>query len=97
MESAWERMLDTVEQLADHPDHPIDTDVDARLAELATQAMSDGDIDGELHVPDVVRWLSVLALGHRAVRAARPGVDPESDLGNLRRIATRWLHPARPR
>ncbi|MET1038539.1 MAG: hypothetical protein ABW075_09705 [Aeromicrobium sp.] len=97
MDSAWDRLLDLLDHLAADPERPIDHDVEQSFAELGAQARLDGDIDGELHVPDVARWLAGLAAGHRAVRAAHPDIDPETDLADLRRIVTRWLHPARPR
>jgi hypothetical protein len=97
MDSAWDRLLDLLDQLAADVERVIDHDVETTFAELVTRARLDGDVDGELHVDDVARWLNGLAVAHRAVRAAHPDVDPETDLADLRRIVTRWLHPARPR
>lgn len=97
MDSAWDRLLDQLDQLADHPQRPVDDAVEALLAGLAAEAQRDGDIDGELHVADTARWLAGLAAAHRTVRANHPEVDPDTDLADLRRIVTRWLHPARPR
>ena len=97
MDSAWDRLLDLIDHLAAAPDRPIGPDLEPAFAELSTQAQADGDIDGELHVDDVARWLTGLVTAHRAVRTAHPEVDPDTDLAGLRRIVTRWLHPARPR
>ena len=60
-------------------------------------AQLDGDVDGELHVDDVARWLAGLTTAHRSVRTNHPEIDPDTELAGLRRIVTRWLHPARPR
>ena len=97
MESAWDRLLELVEQLATDPTRPLDADAEGRLAALATEAVADRHIDIELHVPDVTRWLAGLVTAHRALRHTHPEVDTDTELGNLLRIVTRWLHPARPR
>ncbi|MFI5426797.1 hypothetical protein [Aeromicrobium sp. UC242_57] len=97
MESAWDSLLDLLERLATDSALAIDAQTELRFATLATQAVADGTIDRELHVPDIARWLCGLAVAHRAVRASHPESDPDGDLGPLRVIATRWLHPARPR
>ncbi|MET0931506.1 MAG: hypothetical protein ABWX74_18440 [Aeromicrobium sp.] len=97
MDSAWDRLLDLLDQLAADPGRPIDDATESAFAELTTAAQQVGDIDGELHVIDVTRWLAGLATAHRAVRSSHPEVDPDTDLADLRRIVTRWLHPARPR
>lgn len=96
-DSAWDRLLDLIDQLAADPGRPIDPVIEETFASLTTQAVADRDIDTELHVPDVARWLTALVTAHRLVRAAHPEVDPDVDLANIRRIATRWLHPPRPR
>lgn len=97
MDSAWDTMLDLLERLAMDPDLPVDADTELRFAELAQQAMADDTIDRELHLADVARWLCGLAVAHRVVRGAHPQGGPDGDLGPLRVIVTRWLHPARPR
>jgi hypothetical protein len=97
MDSAWDRMLDLIDHLAAAPERPLGPDVEQTFAELSTQARADGDIDAELHVDNVARWLTGLVAAHRAVRAAHPEVDADAHLADLRRIVTRWLHPARPR
>lgn len=97
MDSAWDQLLELIEQLAADPQQPIGPDVEQTFAALATEAIADRDIDGELHVPDVTRWLAGLVTAHRALRTSHPEVDADTELGNLLRIVTRWLHPARPR
>ena len=97
MDSAWDRLLDLVDHLAATPERPIGPDVEQDFAELARQAQLDGDVDGELHVDDVARWLAGLTTAHRSVRTNHPEIDPDTELAGLRRIVTRWLHPARPR
>ncbi|MET0449682.1 MAG: hypothetical protein ABW004_14800 [Aeromicrobium sp.] len=96
MDSAWDQLLDLLDQLAADPQQPVDRGVEARLAALSAEAQRDGDVDGELHVADTARWLAGLATAHRTVRANHPEVDADTDLADLRRIVTRWLHPARP-
>lgn len=97
MDSAWDQLLELIEQLATDPERPIGPDVEQTFAALSTRAIEDRDIDSELHVPDITRWLTGLVVAHRAVRDAHPEVDADTDLGDLLRILTRWLHPARPR
>lgn len=97
MDSAWDRLLDLIDHLAADPSKPVDSAVEETFATLAAQAVAERDIDSELHVPDVARWLSGLVTTHRTLRTTHPEVDPDTELANLRRIATRWLHPARPR
>ena len=97
MDTAWDRLLDLVDHLAATPERPIGPDVEQDFAELARQAQLDGDVDGELHVDDVARWLAGLTTAHRSVRTNHPEIDPDTELAGLRRIVTRWLHPARPR
>ena len=97
MDSAWDRLLGLVDHLAATPERPIGPDVEQDFAELARQAQLDGDVDGELHVDDVARWLAGLTTAHRSVRTNHPEIDPDTELAGLRRIVTRWLHPARPR
>ena len=97
MDSAWDRLLDLVDHLAADPARSLDAEVEQTFATLCAEAMQVRDIDGELHVPDVARWLVGLLHGHRALRDTRPQVDADRDLADLRLIATRWLHPPRPR
>ena len=97
MESAWDRLVALVEQLATDPGLALDADAEETLAELATEAVSDRHIDSELHVPDVTRWLIGLLTAHRTLRETHSAIDADTELGNLLRIVTRWLHPARPR
>ena len=96
MESAWDRLLDLVERLAVDPGLPLGADTDAALVDLSTRAIADRHIDIELRAPDVARWLSGLVTAHRALRDTHGDVDADTELGNLLRIVTRWLHPARP-
>jgi hypothetical protein len=97
MDSAWDRLLELVEQLATDPSRPLDADAEGRLAGLTTEAQAERHIDTELAVPDVTRWLAGLVTAHRALRETHAEVDADTELGNLLRIVTRWLHPARPR
>jgi uncharacterized membrane protein len=97
MDSAWDRLLELVEQLATDPSHPLDAEVEEQLSQLAAEAVADHHIDIELHVDDVTRWLTGLVTAHRALRLSHPEVAADTELGNLLRIVTRWLHPARPR
>lgn len=97
MDSAWDRLLDLIDHLAADPNRPIGPDVEQAFAALASQAMTDRDIDSELQVPEIARWLTALVTAHRTIRASHPQVDADTELANLRRIATRWLHPPRPR
>lgn len=97
MDSAWDQLLALVERLADEPDRALGLELEQQLVELVTRAMNIGDIDTELSVPGTARWVTGLVIAHRTVRETHPDVDPEADLGELLRIATRWLHPARPR
>lgn len=97
MESAWDRLLEMVECLAVDAARPLGADTDAALVDLSTRAIADRHIDIELRATDVARWLSGLVTAHRALRETYADVDPDTELGNLLRIVTRWLHPARPR
>ncbi|MRJ75166.1 hypothetical protein GEV29_01305 [Aeromicrobium sp. SMF47] len=97
MDSAWDRLLDLVDRLATDPTLTIGAENEAEMVPLISAAMEVHDIDSELDVPDVARWLVGLVHAHRAVREAHPEVDPEDDLSDLRVIVTRWLHRARPR
>lgn len=97
MDSAWDRLLDLIDHLAADPRRPIGPDVEQSFTDLAAQAVADRDIDSELHVPDIARWLTALVTAHRTLRASHPDVDADTELANLRRITTRWLHPPRPR
>jgi hypothetical protein len=97
MDTAWDRLLDLLDHLTSAPGRTPGAGLEQTFAELAAEAIAAGDIDSELHVPDVARWLAGLVAAHGAVRTAHPEVDPDTDLADLRRIVTRWLHPARPR
>ena len=89
---AWDRLLEHVEQQTTAVDDP---DVDV-LRELCVAAQTAG-VDTELDADDVARWLAGLLQAHRLVRTAHPEVEADTDLANLLRIVTRWLHPPRPR
>lgn len=95
--SAWDRLLDLLDHFAANPDLPLSPDVERTFATLCTQAIGDGSVDRELHVEDAARWLTGLVVAHRAVREAHPELPPDADLGVLRVVVTRWLHPTRPR
>lgn len=97
MESAWDRLLDQVDRLATDPSLPVGPEEESTFATLTTEAMRVHDVDSELHVPDVARWLTGLVHAHRAVRAAHPEIAADDDLSNLRVVTTRWLHRVRPR
>ncbi len=97
MDSAWDRLLDLIDHLAADSQRPIEAGVEQAFAALAEQAVAERDIDSELHVPDVARWLTRLVAAHRTLRETHPEVDSDTELANLRRITTRWLHPSRPR
>ncbi|AWB91222.1 hypothetical protein [Aeromicrobium chenweiae] len=97
MESAWDRLLDLVDRLATDVSLPVGADTEDAFVPLIAGAMEVHDIDSELHVPDVARWLVGLVHAHRAVRATHPDVHPDDDLSGLRVIITRWLHRVRPR
>ena len=95
-ESAWDRLLDLLDHFAADPRLPITADVERTFAALCSEGMAEGTIDRELHVADTARWLAGLVVAHHAVRQAHPEVEPDDDLAELRLLATRWLHPARP-
>ncbi|WP_456695767.1 hypothetical protein [Aeromicrobium sp. P5_D10] len=97
MQPAWDSLLEQLEQLASDPARPITADVEQNFSTLAEQAMAEGTIDRELHVPDIARWLCGLAVAHREVHRQHARAGQDDDLGPLLVIATRWLHPARPR
>ncbi|MCW2839733.1 MAG: hypothetical protein JWR55_1216 [Aeromicrobium sp.] len=97
MDTAWDRLLDLLDHLTSAPGRTPTAELERTFSGLAAEAIAAGDIDTELHVPDVARWLAGLVIAHAAVRTAHPEVDPDADLADLRRIVTRWLHPARPR
>jgi hypothetical protein len=97
MEAAWDRLLELVERLAVDPAAPLASDAEAALVDLSSRAIAERHIDIELHAPDVARWLAGLVTAHRTLRTSHPEVDADTELGNLLRIVTRWLHPARPR
>jgi hypothetical protein len=96
-DTAWDRLLDQLDHLAGNPDLPLSPGVERTFATLCAQAIGDGSVDRELHVEDAARWLAGLIVAHRAVREAHPDLPPDADLGMLRVMVTRWLHPARPR
>jgi hypothetical protein len=96
-DTAWDRMLDLLDRFADQPDLPLGLDVERTFATLCAEAIEDGSVDRELHVEDTARWLMGLVVAHRTVRDAHPEVPSDTDLGVLRMVVTRWLHPARPR
>jgi hypothetical protein len=93
-ETAWDRLLDLIDHLANSAEVP--DDIEDVFADLCEEATRDGSVDRELHPADTARWLAGLIEAHRAVRAAHPGVAADDDLAVLRVIVTRWLHPARP-
>lgn len=90
MASAWDQLLDLLESTDE-------SDLETTFAELAAQAQRTGDVDAELGIPGVARWLNGLVAAHRAVRAEHPEINVDTEVAELRRIVTRWLHPARPR
>jgi hypothetical protein len=94
-EPAWDRLLELLDQFAGNPNLPLSADVERTFATLCAQAIEDGSVDRELHLPDAARWLTGLVAAFRVVRQAHPEVAPDDDLAVLRVIATRWLHPAR--
>ena len=94
-EPAWDRLLDLLERFASNPNLPLSDDVERTFAALCTQAIEEGSVDRELHLPDTARWLTGLVAAHRVVRQAHPEVPPDDDVAVLRIIVTRWLHPAR--
>lgn len=96
-DTAWDRLLDLLDHFAGNPDLPLSPDVERTFAALCAQATEDGSVDRELHVEDTARWLTGLVVAHRAIRDTHPEVPPDADLGVLRVVVTRWLHPARPR
>jgi hypothetical protein len=97
MDSAWDRLLDLVDHLAADASAAAGQDVERTFATLTAQAIEDHDVDIELNADDAARWLTGLVTAYHVVRAAHSDVDPDTDLADLRRIITRWLHPARPR
>ncbi len=97
MDSSWDRLLDLIDHLAAQPTQPVDHDIETRLQSLCAESMADGYIDSELDARDSARWLGGLLVAYRTLRESHPHVDPDDELADLRRIATRWLHPARPR
>lgn len=97
MDSAWDRLLDLVDHLAADATAAADPAVELTFATLAAEAIAAHDIDLELRADDVARWLTGLVSAYHLVRASNPGGDADTDLADLRRILTRWLHPARPR
>jgi len=93
--SAWDELLDLIDHLAGN-ESPGQS-VERTFSRLITEAISAGDVDGELHVEDTARWLTAMLSAHRSARAAHPEVAADDDLAVLRLIVTRWLHPQRPR
>ena len=94
-EAPYERLLELVDRLACDRDVVIGHDVERTLEQLVIEALADGSVDRELHLPDVVRWLTALAHGYRAIRVDHPEVERDTELALLRLLITRWLHPAR--
>lgn len=97
MDSAWDQLLELIDHLAADATTPVDQQVEQTFTRLTGRAIQERMIDSELHDDDIARWLAGLVTAYRAVRTAHPEVDADTDLADLRRIITRWLHPARPR
>nr|MCW2727712.1 hypothetical protein [Aeromicrobium sp.] len=97
MDSAWDRLLELVDHLAADATAAGDPGVERAFAALTAEAIEARDIDIELHTADVARWLTGLVAAYHVIRATHVDVDADADLADLRRIITRWLHPARPR
>lgn len=93
--TAWDELLDLIDHLAGDHVNAVPDGIEQVFADLCEQGAQDGSIDRELHTADTARWLVGLVQAHRGVRAAHPEVPPDDDLGALRVIVTRWLHPAR--
>lgn len=93
---SWDQLLDTIDHLARDADLVLDDAVERTFATLITDAISDGQVDAELHVDDTARWLTAMLVAHRAAREAHPEVGADDDGAVLRLIVTRWLHPHRP-
>lgn len=96
MDTAWDRLLDLIDHLAENPDRPVDDELEHIFAGLCAEATAEGSVDRELRVRDSARWLCGLVVAHRVVRAHHPDADHDADLAVLRTIVTRWLHPVRP-
>lgn len=94
-EAPYERLLELVDRLATDPDLAIGHDVERTLEQTVIEALADGSVDRELHLPDVVRWLTAVVHGHRALRVDHPQVEGDTELALMRLLITRWLHPAR--
>lgn len=94
-DSAWDRLLDTIDHLAGDGELVLDKSVERTFAVLITEAITMGDVDGELHVDDTARWLTAMLSAHRSARDAHPEIPADDDLAVLRLIVTRWLHPHR--
>lgn len=94
-ESPYERLLDVVDSLASDPDVPVNLETERLLEQLVIEGVADSSIDRELHVGDIVRWLTGFIHGHRALRVDHAEIDPDVELALMRTIVTRWLHPAR--
>ncbi len=92
----WDELIATLDRYA-AASEPIPAEAEAVLQPLVEASMLDRSVDRELHAPDVARWLVGLALAHRGLRERDAAVDPARDAADLRLIATRWLHPSRPR
>ena len=94
----WDDLLTTIDTLA-LTDQPMDVDTETRLVGLIERGQADRSIDRELRPDVTARWLVGLALAQRALRdraVIDESVDSLDDATQLRMIATRWLHPARP-
>ncbi len=91
----WDQLLDSIDHLAGDGELVLDESVERTFASLISEAITMGDVDGELHVDDTARWLAAMLSAHRSARTAHPEVAADDDLAVLRLIVTRWLHPHR--
>lgn len=96
-DTAWDRLLDLIDHVTADPESPTGKDLERTLVVLCEEAIEEGSIDRELHVPDTARWLTALIAAHRIVRQMHRDIPADNDLATLRVIVTRWLYPARPR
>lgn len=91
--SAWDELVRLVESGARAGGLPI---ADADLVHLVQRAIDERSVDPELSADSVARWLPALVAGYPSVRGTSDRGD-ETEIPELLRILTRWLHPARPR